>query len=241
MKNHIYILIISAALLLVTMPQQSAAQNDAGRANLDNLVSGSGAVITNPLRTLGVSGSPYLVDQWITADIHLNNGQTFENVPAKYNIFVDRVEIVHRADTLELSNVLVRGFDLNLTRGNEVKFRNRIGRIPGEFDRNAYFELLYEGEEVGVFKRHEKHVRRAAQGASGYGVQERHDTIENRETLYFRHQDGSMEEVRLRRRSIQNLFGDHGSDIRDYARQNNLNFRSESDFVRMAEYYESLL
>ncbi len=241
MKIILYSLFVSALFLLVMNPQNASAQHDATRANLDNLVSGSGAVITNPLRSLGVSGSPHYNDEWLTADIHLNNGQTFEEVRAKYNIFVDRVEIIHRADTLELSNILVRGFDFIVGRNQDVKFRNRIGTIPGEFDRNAYFEVLYEGEEVGVFKRHSKVVRQAAQSAGGYGVQERYDTIESRETLYFRHEDGQMEQVELRRRHIQRLFGDHGSEIRSYARSNNLNFRSEKDFVRMAKYYESLL
>ncbi|AXJ00220.1 hypothetical protein CYPRO_0943 [Cyclonatronum proteinivorum] len=236
--------ILSLSLLIVffgVTPVTSTAQDAGQRANTDNLLRGNSVIITSPLRATGVVGSPYFSDAWLAADIQLNNGQVLEEVRSRYNVWSDAIEVVHRADTLQLSEVLVRGFTFIMPGGHEVSFQNRVGVMPGEFGRNAYLQVLYEGEHAGVFKRHTKVIREAQQGASGFGFVERHDSIESREMLLFQDADGEFHRVRLNRRNVLRLFGDHDSDIRAYARQHNLDFRSESDFIRMVQQYNSLL
>ncbi|MCH8557167.1 MAG: hypothetical protein LAT84_05075 [Balneolia bacterium] len=231
--------LIIALLLVALAPGQSAAQSDATRANLDNLVRG-GAVITSPIRSFGVDGTPHFNDSWLMTDVTLSNGQVLENVPAKYNSYIDALEIINRADTLQLSEVLVRGFEMTMPGGQTVKFRNRIANTR-DFDQNAYLQVLFEGEQSGVFKRHRKVVREARASGSGYGVTERAATVEPRETLFFRTPEGEFEQVRLRERNVLRLFGDHRSEMRDFARSENLDFRRETDFVIMVEHFDSIL
>lgn len=220
---------------------QVQAQDMAQRGNVDNLIRGNSVIITAPLRASGVVGSPYFTDAWLVADIHLNNGQVLEEVRSRYNIWSDAIEVIHRADTLQLSEVLVRGFTFIMPGGSELSFRNRIGVMPGEFGRNAYLQVLYAGDHAGVYKRHTRVIREAQQGAGGFGFVERNDSLEAREVLLFQGADGEFQRVRLNRRGVLGLFGDHGNAIRDYARQNNLDFRSEGDFVRMVQHYNTLL
>lgn len=231
---------ILAAMLYFTFAGSVQAQDMAQRGNVENLIRGNSVIITAPLRASGVMGSPYFTDAWLAADIHLNNGQVLEDVRSRYNIWSDAIEVVHRADTLQLSEVLVRGFTFILP-GENVTFKNRVGVMPGEFGRNAYLQVLYDGENTGVFKRHTRVIREAQQGASGFGFVERHDTLESREMLLFRDKNGEFQRVRLNRRNVLSLFGDHSNQIRDYARQNNIDFRSEQDFVRLVQHYNTLL
>ena len=232
---------VLAALLYFTFAVPVQAQDGAQRGNVENLIRGNSVIITAPLRASGVVGSPFFSDAWLTADILLNNGQVLEEVRSRYNIWSDAIEVIHRADTLQLSEVLVRGFTFIMPGGNEISFRNRVGVMPGEFGRNAYLQVLYEGEKTGVFKRHTRVIREAQQGAGGFGFVERQDSLEAREMLLFLDPNGEFQRVRLNRRSVLGLFGDRSNAVRDYARQNNLDFRSENDFVRMVQHYNSLL
>lgn len=228
-------------MLYFTFAGSVQAQDMAQRGNVENLIRGNSVIITAPLRASGVMGSPYFTDAWLAADIHLNNGQVLEDVRSRYNIWSDAIEVVHRADTLQLSEVLVRGFTFIMPGGNEISFQNRIGVMPGEFGRNAYLQVLHSGEQAGVYKRHSRVIREAQQGASGFGFVERHDSLEPREMLLFKDENGEFHRVRLNRRNVLRLFGDHSNAIRDYARQNNLDFSSERDFVRLVQHYNTLL
>lgn len=240
MKNitTIAVLLVAFGTSLFTF-DSADAQTDATRANMDNLVRGN-AVITSPIRSMGVAGTPHFNDSWLMTDVTLSNGQVLENVPAKYNSYIDALEIINRADTLQLSNVLVRGFEMTMFGGDRIEFRNRVAS-SGDIGQNSYLQVLYGGEEAGVYKRHVKVVREARSSGTGYGVTERSASVEARETLMFKDEHGELHDVRLRQRNVLRLFGDHSSDIRDYARSENLDFRSEADFVKMVQYYESLL
>ncbi len=199
----------------------------------------SGSFVTTRPSTFDLLGTPYLSEEWGRADITIGAGSKFENLPANFNALTGSIEIVHQADTLMMSNVLVREFVLYYNEEPRV-FRNRVGTKPGHFDNNTYLEIVYEGE-IGVYKNHVKRIRRAERGVSGYEIlNNTADRVIDSQRYYMRNSDGEFMEINLGRRNIQRLTRDFRSEVRSYASENNLDYNDLHDVARILAHYERL-
>ncbi|MCH8568063.1 MAG: hypothetical protein LAT67_07360 [Balneolales bacterium] len=238
------ILIAGLITLSAFLPERAYAQADMGSENINNMIRGNAAIITPRATRSEIVGSLYFYEFFTPGTIFLNNGQKLTEIQARYNVLEDRLEIINRADTLQLSEVLVRGFELEVPSNESVyHFRNRVGSVANNFSRNSYLQVLFESEDelTGVYVRHSKRLAEPrTSGASGYGINERAYRIENSTTVLFKGEDSQLTPVRLNRRNVLRVFGDKSNQVRDYARSNNLNFRDKNDFVKMVQFYTSL-
>jgi hypothetical protein len=235
---QIFTAIAMSAFLIVMQPNNADAQttHDSGF----NPSEFSGSFVTTRPSNFDLLGSPYLSSEWGRADIVMGAGSTFENLPANFNALTGSIEVVHQADTLMMSNILVREFTITFNSNAPKTFRNRVGSKPGHFDNNTYLEVIYEGE-ITVFRNHIKRIRRAERGVSGYEIlNNKADRVIDAERYYMRNSEGEFIEINLGRRNIQRLTRDFRNEVRDYASDNNLNFNDLHDVALILSHYERL-
>ena len=244
MKYHIIKPVLLPLLLIplffLTDSREVKAQEE--RQMFDPVNVPGNVVRTRPITPAGVLGTPHYNDDWRITTIVTSDGRVIENLSAKYNAFNDKLEVISRRDTLELDDTFVRSFVMmKLSDRSQEVFRNNVGSLRGVFDESSYLQVLFEGEEVALYKRHVKNYREPRTSGSGYDVIEQYGNFVGSSDLFYKDEHGIFTRVRLRQRNVLRLFGNNADIVRRYASQFNLDYSKEEDLIRMVEYYDSVI
>jgi hypothetical protein len=183
-----------------------------------------------------VKGTPYLIDEWLTGDIYLDNGKELKVVMFKLDVYAHRILVYH--ENLKRLVIPEKDHITGFTFHEKGRAKNYI-KIFGVnakakvFD-GCYFEVLTEGE-VSFFKLDYKDVLSLKEAEKKY-IEEFLDEIS-----YYLLKDGEYKQVRLHKLSLLKKFPEFKVQIRKYIRKNNLKVRKENDFVAAITYINEIL
>lgn len=182
-----------------------------------------------------IDGSPYLNDEFVSGKIITTDSLLYKNVPLRYNIFNDDMEILIGSSQdprviTDPRNYLY--FSINERSFSYYTYTERNSAQQG------YFEVLNKGYCQVLVRR--RVIFEDREQARGYADAKPARFEEMPDQYYLKFGDKIPVEVRLRRRAILNVFGDKRQEISDFIRDQNLNFRNVDDLVRVADYYNKL-
>lgn len=189
----------------------------------------------------GVQGTPYFLNSWVQGSIDLVNGKNFDDVPLKYDAFSQN--LILRRDNMRDSIVVfptqVKQFVLRADDGAEWLFR----RYPDVNVRNidlkdGYFLVLYDGK-TSLLKRVSK-VFKKADYKDPYSTNVRYDAYNNDFTYYILRPDKSLVKIKKSKKALYDALNDKGANLDAFASQENLAFKSDTDFARVVKYYDGL-
>ncbi|HPR32346.1 MAG TPA: hypothetical protein PLK12_09630 [Prolixibacteraceae bacterium] len=179
---------------------------------------------------VGLEGSPYLYDDWQDGKILLENGETAERVPIRFNritndlVFYNKELLkVFRAD-----KATIHSFDFLDPDGKNRLFIKYTGEeVLYRLQKNDLIEVLHEGH-ISLYVKHFSEI------IASNDLHAR-DKI-HPSTFYFLKVGDQTVEVRKNIRSVFRYFPGNKKEIKKWLAQNQLTRRSEKSFTRLVEW-----
>lgn len=177
-----------------------------------------------------VKGDQFLFSQKFLPGSVTMNGQTFEGIDLRYDIYNDEVMIITSANNiLQLNKEMVDRFSIifNLTRHNFVNVENdSLASLKG------YAEILFDGK-TSLYVKHSKEIQRLKEGKileNFIPVQKTFIVKEGRDNYIKKKKD------------LKKLLIDKKIQVRSYMRSNKIKISKTSpqSIVPVLKFYESL-
>ncbi len=240
-------LLIGLTLLLALFTQPTNAQTLVDQQNLMSLGDRTGnttgrLIYTRAGSYYGIMGTPYLNDKWTPGIITTLDGKKHENTPVLYNAHYDLVEAVVGKDTLILNSRLITSVEMPVTDANGVRYvklKNGFSSASEKIEMTNFFEILYEGSQFTLMKKHFKFLKPSDFNAA-YNTGSKYDEFQMQNTTYVKSPDGQIQKVRTNRRDILRMMGDKSKQVEDYIKKEKLKYDDDVHLGRIFAYYETL-
>lgn len=180
-----------------------------------------------------IVGTPLLFPNWVLGEVNLDNGNSYQNIPLKYNIVDDILYFMNPKDSTMLEFVQpVQSFNLKLKSG-ELDYANGFPAIDG-FKETSFYQVLYDGT-TKLLKKSSKTVLENRPYNSATIEKSFLDASE-----YFMLQNDKIQKLRLTKKVLLSLFGDKSSQLADFMKKEKIDFKNDEDLIKVFKYYDSL-
>ena len=180
-------------------------------------------------------GTPYSNPDFVLGSIYRNDSLIFNMVALRYNAISDQIEI---KESLSTPNEEIR----NLKKSAELVAK--IGKTKfifmpyeGEVSKGDFLEIIYDGTQVDIYKKHEKDVRYPIKASSS--ITRDLPAKFTDKPLYFlvtRRQQFYL--FPKSRKSKFKIFGQKEGLMKSYAKENKLDANVEEDLIQIVSHYE---
>ncbi len=213
-----------------------------------NVSGGFGAVISDikgtPVvsnRNAEIDGSPFLTDTWLTGDITLKNGAKVSGIATRLNLATNELHILKTENGVN-SEIIVQKGSINAVTIFEPSVSGLIGRnfrigfppVDG-FDENTFYEMVVSGQ-ASLVKNLRKKVIEEKPFNSAVATK-KFVEYEN----YYVFIGGKMIRYKKGKEFALELLADKKTEIENFLSANKLKCRSENDFGKVLEYYNSII
>ena len=189
------------------------------------------------LETLNYTGSPYVNPSFLAGGIYHNNRLIADDVPLRYNAFVDEMEFKPTFETPDSeSSALMKSPEVDVRIGSKV-----FVFVPyqGGVEKGGYFEVLLSGERHDLFKKYNKRFTPEQKATTSMTRDVPAKFTENPVYFLVLH-DGRFVEISSRKRNFHNAFIGKEREIAHYIKENKLDVRNESHVIQIVDHYNSL-
>ncbi len=180
------------------------------------------------------SGSVFLFNDWKEGYVKLINGDRYDNLSLKYNIYFDEVIQVNNRSVsmimLDKNTVSEFGF-YNEQNGETMTFTKMYFQKNPEGD--YYFNCLYSGN-LKLVVRHRSLEEETNMYKDSYGMM-RNSKFNVYKNYYVIFPGDQFERLRLKRRSFVDLFPgskETRKEIKRILRRNRIYFRTDEETIR---------
>ena len=181
-------------------------------------------------------GSPFLFDDWINGTVTLISGEVIEDVPIKYNAYLDELITYNPVyfTIVKLDKYTLHRFEFDLF-GEHWLFEKRF--FPGFPKGDRFFRILHEGQtDLLCF------YKVSLLNTSPY--KDENNILKNQEFFsgyrYFLFQpESDFTSVRLRRKSLLRYVGKADmKEARQLIRKGNLELKDVAGFSSAMQFFE---
>jgi len=189
-----------------------------------------------PYEQSGISGSPFINQEWKLCVIKLNDGRYFEDVPIKLNNFNET--ILYRSSAgkeLEVSKGVITEVQMPDTTENGVAIRHFCNGFKpvDNNDENTFYEVLDRGRVDLLLCRK---VKMSETTIIGSGTEKEYQSFQD----YYMSVGNIPVKCKKSSSFFIELFADKKDLVKKYIDDYNLKFKSEKDCRRIVSYYNSL-
>lgn len=217
MKN--FIASLFGVLSFVTSVQAQFMQDINGR-------------VVNEITYTDVEGSPYLFEEWNTGIVRaVENEKVFDGLKMRYDVYKDEVEYEKDGKMYRLGSEITA---FTLPTGDALyEFRRGFPAVSDQTEK-SFYRVLSDGN-TKVLKRYEMKMREEKPYNSAT-VTKRFDLDEQLYVL----KNGTMYPVKTNdRKGIMKLVSDEKNLMNYVIKEEQLNFRTEDDIVKLLEEYDA--
>ena len=180
-----------------------------------------------------IKGTPFLFDDWVSGIVILGNGETFNNVPLKYNVFDEKLYFKNPKNN-ELLEFLqpVKSFKFNELKGAGV-FSKGFPAID-RFNSETFYDVLFDGKVKLLNKKYKTilEVRPYNSATVEKSFVDRND--------YYIVKGNKIERIKNSRKDFLDIFSDKSAQIDAFIKKEKINFKNNDDLVKVFNYFESL-
>ena len=226
MQKLVFILFAFSALI---------SRSQAPNASSNNFYLNADLSVVQDKYPIFSSGSPYFLDEWLNADIELANGAVDKNVKVRFDLIENTLQYISPEGRELIATAAIKTVILkDSSNGNAYKF------VPSSFlDRmknakvNWYLELV-SGPAACLYK----WITKAINQPKNYVPSESQASVISSEE-FFIYADSILLPVK-RIKDLPHLLNNKFSQLDAYITTNKLSGKSESGFIELIKYYNSL-
>lgn len=185
-----------------------------------------------------VKGSPFLNDKWQVADLALTNGQEFQNLRVKLNLYTQ--ELVYLSTTGNeitlLDGIVDRCIISNKDEDGNLSQKRYISALKGAGanKENAFYELITDGKASLLLLTRKKIDNNNS--ALSPGDNKEFVAVET----YYLWLNGQLRECEKNSDFYTSLFSDQKEKIKEFISSNKLKCKKIDEIKRLSEFYNSL-
>jgi len=230
-----YLVFLLALTVNFSFAQSNTPFSRSDFSNAGKLAYGNGLWVTNSPANSEIKGSPYLFDTWKSdnALIFMSDKKTYKIRSINYNVQLERFEAKFAEDSV---------LALNPKNINKIVVNNRTFKryLDPQFLRNSYFEELVKTKSITILRKFEAEV---IEGNFNPMTQQKisDDHMVKNEKYYYTEDGKLLSEMKLAKGAILKLVDSNKKDaLKQYAKDNDLNFKEINDLKILMKYYNSL-
>jgi len=197
----------------------TAAPNVIGQFYVDSLWHEGNVKFTSVIPQFGGGSTDTLGGIWI-----------------RYNVLSDQLEVLadkSKNDVRVIHGSNLKNFTVKLSENDILKFDN-ASKFVSDKKVNGFFETLVNGKLTLLKHYRAKSIKPNYNPAFGTGEK---NMIVSVESDYYVFSNGKAEKINPGRKTFVSLMKDKESEIENYIKSSNPNFKSEDDVVRLFEFY----
>ncbi len=224
MKNYFFIAFLLACLANSATAQMVTIMNWS-----------SGKPIANS-RYAEIVGSAFLDDEFLPGRITLKDGTKAE-VNLRFNAYNNTLEVEKDKEAYSVSSAAVAQFTTTQG-GDTILFQNNFSGISGGTDTTFYI-VRYFNENATYLERYAREIKtRDAE----FNSASKGKYFAIKRTFYIGTTENGFKFVRKKRNSVLKAFPEkYASDLKSYAKSNNLKCKKHSDIIKILNFYSELL
>jgi hypothetical protein len=217
------------------------AQNPANRITEKDLQSFSEGklILTTNTDALyeGVKGTPYFNEEFLTGDVYFPDGTEIIRINIRYNIYRDELEFKNSTSgqTFIIDRNRISGFRFH-EHEDSILFES-FNFKPDKPEEKSFVQILYNGKTSLLLKHRKLFIPANYQGA--YASGNKYDEYQDDKDYYLVKNDGSIEKIKLNRKSVMSALKDSQSVLKEYALNNKIDFTNPKDIIKMILFYDS--
>lgn len=189
----------------------------------------------------GLRGTPYFLPEWNKGQIEMVAGQHYKEAQLKFDAYRQHLVMLRPwagNDSIIVNANMVKSFEFKSDNGQIYTFRHLPGvKTDDEALKEGYFLVLYQGKS-SLLKRVVKSFRKADY-KNPYANGNRYDEFKDIIAYYILKPDNTLEKVKLTDKAIIEVLGAHEDDLKNFAKQEKLSGKTETDAVRLIQKYDS--
>ncbi|MEQ9310690.1 MAG: hypothetical protein RLN90_14635 [Balneolaceae bacterium] len=232
MKNLLFFFLLTIFVFSDTIQ----AQYSIGGANNNVTFTLSGVVQTT--NETAIEGSPYFEDQLLTGIVHLPNKKTTETLRLALNLEENQL-IFQEGEQFNIFNPsIIKGIEFKDELGNtKAFFVTGFSSSDNDIDINTPLRMVYNGD-TKILVHHTVTFDRG--NFRDPTTNRKTARYKKNEIYYIRKNDGHFKKTRLKLKNLVNDLGEYEKELKEFAKENNINGKSEADAFKLLEYYDSL-
>jgi hypothetical protein len=180
-----------------------------------------------------VAGSPYFSETWMKGTIITRDSIQYSNIPLKLDLLEGSLVYLNNNNEEMISVVPAIKVSLNDTVNGKYYLFVHSSVISSVPPVNGWYQVL-TGGVVTLYKQYFKNIYES----KAYGSSVTEQTIRTDER-YFIDINHTLTRVK-KLQDIAELSANKKQELTDYIQKNKLSGKKESDFIAIAEYYNSL-
>ncbi len=231
-KQFLGSFVMSMLLLMVLVPLPNTkvqAQNDS------LILINSRKIEKNRYRK--IEGSPYIFKEWKYGTVFNNRMQEIKGAYINYNGYSREFEVRKDNEYIELDDRQYFKVDVYDSPEMEEATKMVFSRGINSEYYTRFYEVLFNGKKVTLFKEHRKVVRERVQKDMADGKKVKRFTSE---TNYYYSVDGIVKPLKLKKKNFFNTLS-HEKLLEKYIKDHKLKINNEKDLAKIFNYYEALL
>ncbi|MAN58549.1 MAG: hypothetical protein CMC08_01785 [Flavobacteriaceae bacterium] len=184
------------------------------------------------------TGSPYSHPSYLMGKIYKDNELLADDVALRYNVMADELEVKRTlASPMSDARMLTKSPDIYVKIAEDIfVFVPYKGGVEG----GGYFEVLYEGTNIDLFKKHMKDFTPAKPATTSI-TRPVPAKFADEPVYYLVTKAGKFYEMPNSRSKKLKVFGSNKDLIKDYVKDNGLDLNNQADLERTVRYYDNEL
>jgi hypothetical protein len=186
---------------------------------------------------LSYQGTPYNSPSYLPGNVYKDDKLLATNVGLRYNAIADEIEIKETLGTPdEEAKVLTKSEDVY------VKIADNIFVfVPyqGGIENGGYFQVLFEGNQIQLYKKLEKKFT-AAKKAKSTMLQDTPAKFTDKPEYYIVTRTGKFYVLPKSKNKKLKVFGSNKDMIKAYINENRLDLNDEKDLRGVIKYYDTV-
>jgi hypothetical protein len=185
----------------------------------------------------GVKGTPYFNEEWLTGDVYFPDGTEIIRINIRYNIYSDELEFKNSTSgqTFIIDRNRISGFRFNEP-GDSILFES-FNFKPDTPEEKSFVQILYNGKTRFLLKHRKQFIPANYQGA--YATGNKYDEYQDDKDYYLIRDDGSIEKIKLNRKSVMSALKDSQSVLKEFALNNKIDFTNPKDIIKILLFHDN--
>ncbi len=186
--------------------------------------------------TESYSGTPYNHPSYLMGNVYKNDSLWANNVALRYNAMADEMEIKESLATPNSeAKVLTKSPDVYVKIVNDIYV---FAPYKGGIESGGYFQVLFEGNKIGLFKKPKKAFTQAKKASTSI-TRDLPASFKDKPVYYIVDKNGKYFELPSSRSKKLKVFGSNKDAIKKYVGEKDLDLNVEHDLIRVIRHYDT--
>lgn len=183
-----------------------------------------------------VKGTPLLFEDFHSGNFYYNNKTYLENLKLNYNCYTDELLFFNENETYIANTQDIDYFAITGNNEDSILVFKQVFLLAEKG--RIFMQILYQGEST-FFKRYRKQLLEA-DFYKPYGQGRQVDEYNDYFDYYVKADGQDISLLKPKKSSVLKIFNDQSDLIGKYIKKEKINFKDETDLIRLVKYYDSL-